>query len=57
MGIEPCGCELLSYVLIAAGVVAEAVDQQHGRPRKSGPGPSGLRLVGRPVANEQIRSV
>ena len=49
--------ELLADVLIAAGVFAQAVDQQQMAPWPAGPRTAGRRLVGQPVPNQELGPV
>ena len=48
---------LVADVLVAAGVFADAVDEQDRRPRRPRPGAARLGLVGRPVPDEKVRAV
>ena len=57
MDVEAGGGHLVADVLVAAGVFAEAVDQQDRGPRPTGPRPTGRDAVGRPVSDEQFRAV
>ena len=56
-GVQAGGRQLLPDVLVPAGVVAQPVDEQHVRPRAAGPGAAGRRLVGQPVADQQLGAV
>ena len=54
---KPGRGELVTDVLVATGMFAETVDDQDRRPRRTGPGTAGLGLVGRPVADQDVRAI
>ena len=57
LDVEARPGHLVADVLVPAGVFAETMDQQDRRPRRSSPGAAGLCLIGRPLADEKIRTV
>src|SRR4051812_48167724 len=57
LDLEAGARQLIADVLVATGMFAEPVDQEDRTPRRPRPGTAGLRLVRRPVADEEIRAV